>query len=105
MKYYLNSIQLVVIIMMNNYDELIKKLKEYKEMNINEIDKDKISDISEINISRRKSSKQRILDFLNEIENPYFFKVADTVVQIGFSDDSNLTADDCLFNVLKDIYR
>ena len=90
---------------MNNYDELIKKLKEYKEMNINEIDKDKISDISEINISRRKSSKQRILDFLNEIENPYFFKVADTIVQIGFSDDSNLTADDCLFNVLKDIYR
>ena len=105
MKYYLNSIQLVVIITMNNYDELIKKLKEYKEMNINEIDKDKISDISEINISRRKSSKQRILDFLNEIENPYFFKVSDTVVQIGFSDDSNLTADDCLFNVLKDIYR
>lgn len=87
------------------YDEIIKRLNKYKNMEINEVNKDKIKDIKEIKITRKKSSKQRILDFLNEVENPYFFKVDGKIVQIAFNDDSDLSADDCLYNVLKDIYR
>lgn len=87
------------------YDEIIKRLNKYKNMEINEVNKDKIKDINEIKITRKKSSKQRILDFLNEVENPYFFKVDGKIVQIAFNDDSDLSADDCLYNVLKDIYR
>lgn len=87
------------------YDEIIKRLNKYKNMEMNEINKDKIKDINEIKITRKKSSKQRILDFLNEVENPYFFKVDGKIVQIAFNDDSDLSADDCLYNVLKDIYR
>lgn len=87
------------------YDEILKRLNKYKNMEINEVNKDKIKDINEIKITRKKSSKQRILDFLNEVENPYFFKVDGKIVQIAFNDDSDLSADDCLYNVLKDIYR
>lgn len=87
------------------YDEIIKRLNKYKNMEMNEVNKDKIKDINEIKITRKKSSKQRILDFLNEVENPYFFKVDGKIVQIAFNDDSDLSADDCLYNVLKDIYR
>ena len=87
------------------YDEIIKRLNKYKNMEMNEVNKDKIKDINEIKITRKKSSKQRILDFLNEVENPYFFKVDGKIVQIAFNDDSVLSADDCLYNVLKDIYR
>lgn len=87
------------------YDEIIKRINKYKNMEISEIDKDRIKDINEIKITRKKPSKQRILDFLNEVENPYFFKVDGKIVQIAFNDDSELSADDCLYNVLKDIYR
>lgn len=87
------------------YDEIIKRLNKYKNMEMNEVNKDKIKDINEIKITRKKSSKQRILDFLNEVENPYFFKADGKIVQIAFNDDSDLSADDCLYNVLKDIYR
>lgn len=88
-----------------NYDLLIKKLNKYKKMSLEDINRDSIKDISEIKITRKKSSKQRILDFLNEIENPYFFKVNGRVVQIAFNDESSLSANDCLYGVLKDIYK
>ena len=87
------------------YDEMIKKLKKYKELSIEDINKDKIKDINEIKITRKKSSKQRILDFLNEVDNPYFFKVNGKIVQIAFNEDSSLSANDCLYGILKDIYR
>lgn len=87
------------------YDEMIKKLKKYKELSIEDINKEKIKDINEIKITRKKSSKQRILDFLNEVDNPYFFKVNGKIVQIAFNEDSSLSANDCLYGILKDIYR
>lgn len=88
-----------------DYDLLINKLNKYKKLNLEDIDKNKLIDISEIKITRKKSSKQRILDFLNEIDNPYFFKVNGRIVQIAFNDDSSLSANDCLYGVLKDIYK
>lgn len=87
------------------YDEMIKKLKKYKELSIEDINKEKIKDINEIKITRKKLSKQRILDFLNEVDNPYFFKVNGKIVQIAFNEDSSLSANDCLYGILKDIYR
>ena len=87
------------------YDEMIKKLKKYKELSIEDINKEKIKDINEIKITRKKTSKQRILDFLNEVDNPYFFKVNGKIVQIAFNEDSSLSANDCLYGILKDIYR
>lgn len=87
------------------YDEMIKKLKKYKELSIEDINKEKIKDINEIKITRKKLSKQRILDFLNEVDNPYFFKVNGKIVQIAFNEDSSLSANDCLYGILKDFYR
>lgn len=91
--------------MNNKYDEIIKRINKYKNMDISEVNKDSIIDINEIKITRKKSSKHRILDFLNEVENPYFFKVDGKIVQIAFNEEAEVSADDCLYNVLKDIYR
>lgn len=88
-----------------DYDLLIKKLNKYKKMNLEDINIDNLIEISNIKITRKKSSKQRILDFLNEIDNPYFFKVNGRIVQIAFNDESSLSANDCLYGVLKDIYK
>lgn len=88
-----------------DYDTLIKRIAKYKNLSIDEIDKDDLVDITKINISRKKSSKERLLDFLNEVENPYAFKFKNRIVQIGFNDESNLNAEDCLMNALKNIYK
>ena len=86
-------------------DELLKKVRKQKQLSLQEIDKEEVNDIREIKLTRKKSSKQRILDFLNEVKNPYFFKIDGYIVQIAFNDKSELSADDCLYNSLKDFYR
>lgn len=91
---------------MKNYDieRIIEKVEKYKDMDLNDVNPDDIPDINEIKIDRRKTKEERILDFLSQVENPYVFKINGHLVQIGFTDNGK-SAEDCLTNVLKDLYR
>lgn len=84
--------------------ELREKLEKYKDIPLSKIDINDVDEISDIKIDKRKSSNERILDFLCEVKNPYVFKVKGKLVRIMFS-DTERTADDCLTNVLKNLYR
>lgn len=87
-----------------NYKELKEKLDRCKKIKLEDIDPNDVDEITDIKIDKRKSSNERILDFLNKTKNPYVFKVNGTLVRIGFSETSR-TADDCLTSVLKNLYR
>ena len=63
-----------------------------------------LDEISSIKIERRKSSNERILDFIVKVKNPYIFKVNGKLVRISFS-NTDKTAEDCLTNVLKNLYK
>ena len=63
-----------------------------------------LNDISSIKIDRRKSSNERILDFLMKVKNPYVFKVNGKLVRMSFS-EKGPTADECLTQCLKNLYR
>ena len=54
--------------------------------------------------SARKSSNERILDFLTKVKNPYIFKVNGRLVRMKFSENGP-TADECLTNMLENLYR
>ena len=83
---------------------LSEKLKRCREIPLDEVNPDDVDEITDIKIDKRKSSNERILDFLNKVKNPYIFKVKGKLVRIRFS-DTDKTADDCLTNVLKNLYR
>lgn len=87
-----------------NLEQLKERINKYKDISLEEIDPNNIDDITSINIDKRKSSNERLLDFLMKVKNLYVFKVKGKLVKISFSDDSNKTADDCLTNVLKNLY-
>ena len=91
---------------MDNYDlkELEEKLNRCKNMKLEDVILDDVDEISSIKIDRRKSSNERILDFIMKVKNPYIFKVNGKLVRISFS-DTDKTAEDCLTNVLKNLYR
>ncbi len=91
---------------MKNIDILAleEKLERCKTMSFEDVDIDKIMDLSDIKISRKKSSTERILDFLNSVDNPYIFKCEGLLVKIGFSDNDS-TAEKCITNVIKSIYK
>lgn len=91
---------------MNDKDieTLLEKLERCRNMSLDDVSLDDVDEISDIKIDKRKSSNERILDFLNKVKNPYIFKVNGKLVRMRFS-DTEKTADDCLTNVLKNLYR
>lgn len=44
--------------------------------------------------------QDKIIDFLNESENPYILKVQDIVVEMEYSDVKK-TFNECMINILK----
>ena len=91
---------------MNKYNlkELEEKLNRCKNMKLEDVTLDDVDEISSIKIDRRKPSNERILDFIIKTKNPYIFKVKGKLVRIRFS-DTDKSAEDCLTNVLKNLYR
>ena len=88
-----------------DYDKLLKKVTLCKQTNIEKVREKEVDEISSLKIDKRKSSNERILDFLCKTKNPYVFKCDGVIVKISFSQKSSKTADDCLTNVLKSLYR
>lgn len=86
-------------------EALSEKLKRCREIPLDEVNPDDVDEITDIKIDRRKPSNERILDFIMKTKNPYIFKVNGKLVRIRFSENSKLTAEDCLTNVLKNLYR
>ena len=91
---------------MNKYNikELAKKLERCRNANLDDVKLEDVNEITDIKIDRRKSSEERILDFIMKVKNPYIFKVNGKLVRIRFS-ETDKTAEDCLTNVLKNLYR
>ena len=76
-----------------------------RNVNLDDVKLEDVDELASIKIDRRKSSEERILDFLTKVKNPYIFKVNGKLVRIRFSENTDLTAEDCLTNVLKNLYR
>lgn len=87
-----------------NIQQLEEKLTRCKNMKIEDMSLDDVDDIKDIKIDRRKSSNERILDFLTKVKNPYVFKVNGRLVRIRFSENGP-TADECLSRMLENLYR
>lgn len=88
----------------NNYEKIRNKLLKYEKVSLDEVNVNDVDELTKIRIKKRKSSNERMLAFLNEVKNPYIFKVNGKLVRIRFS-DTNKTADDCLTNVLNKLYK
>ena len=87
-----------------NIQELEEKLNRCKNMKLENITLDDVDELGSIKIDRRKSSNERILDFLTKVKNPYIFKVNGRLVRMRFSENGP-TADECLINMLENLYR
>lgn len=87
-----------------NIEDLENKLLQCKNKSFDEIKSKDIEKIEEVKIDEKKKGNERILDFLNKCKNPYIFMVNGTIVRIQFSDNSSITAEECISRVLKNEY-
>ena len=54
---------------------------------------EELVDIRNVKIDRNLPSDERIRSFIEQIKNPYCFKVGDTVVKVSFADTPNPITD------------
>ena len=90
--------------MSESIESLRKKINICKKVKLEDVKLEDVDDINDIKIDRRKPSQERIIDYLERVKNPYIFKINGRLVQLSFS-NNNKTADDCLSNVLKNLYK
>ena len=61
------------------------ELKKMQAIDINKISKKDLKDILQFYISQTEPPIQRIVNFMNIMENPYIFRVRKTLVKVVFS--------------------
>lgn len=87
-----------------NVRELEEKIKRCKYIEVKEVNKDDVDELSDIKISRKKSKEEKILDFISKTKNPYIFKVNGKLVKLEFT-DNRTNAEDAITNVIKSLYK
>ena len=70
-------------------------LEQMKNIDIRTVDPSTLVDIKDIQINTSLPRDERILDFLEQVKNPYCFRVGKAAVKISFS-DTEATVEDCL---------
>lgn len=87
-----------------DFELLEKKLNKCKNIKLEDVDINTVDDLENIKINRKKSSNERIIDFINNCANPYIFKVNGRLVKFEFSNNED-TAENCLTKVIKSLYQ
>lgn len=62
-----------------------EELEKLKNVDIRDIDRDSLVDINTIKIDEREPVEKRICSFVEQVKNPYCFKVGGIVVKVGFN--------------------
>ena len=69
--------------------------QEMRDIDIRSVNPDLLVDIKSVQINTSLSRDERVLDFLEQIKNPYCFKVGKAAVKVSFA-DTEATVEDCL---------
>lgn len=80
--------------------EKYEEYKKYKYMSIDEVDESELVDIKDVEVRMDLPPKERLKHTLDQVKNPYFFKVGKYIVKSTFSEDSDITIGDCIRGLL-----
>ena len=90
---------------MEEIKKLEYKLKKSKENLQADIENRQIDKIDNISIDSNTSLEARIFNFFQKIKNPYAIKVGNVIVEMEFSDDSNISPMECIDATLINEYK
>jgi len=77
--------------------ELIEKAGNSK---FSDVNSDDLVDIKSVNMDQDLSILENVVKFINEIKNPYYFKVGKVKVRVSYA-DTDRTLDDAFANLLR----
>jgi hypothetical protein len=85
---------------MNHVD--IINLDDMRNVDIRTVDSDTLTDIRDIKIDIEKPLTERMLDYLQQIQNPYCFKHGKIIVKVNFA-ETDVTIEECMEGYLRSL--
>ena len=76
-------------------ENMAMTLEEMKNIDIRTVDPDTLVDIKGVQVNTSIPREDRILEFIEQIKNPYLFMCGKTVVKVSFA-DTDVTLEDQL---------
>ena len=70
---------------MNSYDRT--DFEMLKSVDIKNVDKGRLIDLDEVQIDDTRPVSERILSFLQQVQNPYCFRIGDVAVKVNYKPD------------------
>ena len=70
---------------MYSYDK--NDVDTLKNVDIRNVDKSSLVDLNSVHIDESQPVPERILSFLNQIKNPYCFRIGEVVVKVNYKTD------------------
>ena len=80
-----------------------EELEAMKNVDIRTVDIDTLRDIRDVTVNTDLPKKERILDFIRQIGNPYCYRHGKYVVKISFT-DTNVTLEQRMLSYLRSKY-
>ena len=78
-----------------NKQDLLEQLAHMQSEDVRNIDPENVSEISDVEIDKNLSVKERVNTLLMQTKNPYVYKVNGIVVKVSFS-ESGKTLQSCM---------
>lgn len=75
-------------------------LKKMQSVNPETVDRSALKDIREVHVNTELPKKERILDYIRQIGNPYCYRHGDYVVKVGFA-DTDVTLEDRMLSYIR----
>lgn len=75
-------------------------LDALKKVDLNTVDRETLKDIRDVKIDMSLPREERIMDFINQIGNPYCYRCGKVVVKVSFA-DTDVTLEERIEQYLK----
>ena len=85
------------------YDELksaIELIEKASNSKFSDINSDDLVDIKSVNMDQDLSKLENVVKYINEVKNPYYFKVGKVKVRVSYA-DADGTLDDAFAKLLR----
>ena len=77
-----------------------EELEAMKNIDIRNVDPDALYDIRDVKVNQELPKKERILDFIRQIRNPYCYRYGKYVVKISFT-ETDVTLEERMLSYLR----
>lgn len=75
-------------------------IEKMQSINPETVDRSALKDIRDVHVNTELPKKERILDFIRQIGNPYCYRHGDYVVKVGFA-DTDVTLEDRMLSCIR----